>query len=124
MEDGYLSGHELHVRWEGVKDLESGIESTNRAGLTTLTSSEPFVADTSPPEGGRVWNVAADSNEHVRYVTDVHVQSVHWGGYHDPHTGLAYYRVGLGTSPGADDIHALQYVGLQTSAGMNYAKSG
>lgn len=37
-------------------------QSTNGAGLTTLTSSEPFVADNSPPVIGTVWVNTSESS--------------------------------------------------------------
>ena len=48
------------------------------------------------------------------YSTDVGRYPVHWTGFQDPHSGLAYFRVGLGSSAGQVDIHPFRYVGLKT----------
>ncbi|KAK7496778.1 hypothetical protein BaRGS_00011987, partial [Batillaria attramentaria] len=91
------------------------LKAINGAGLTTLTSSEPFIMDSSPPGPGRVWNSALNTSDHGTYSSDVGVYRVYWAGFSDPHSGLDYYRVGLGSQPGHTDIHPFVYVGLQTS---------
>ncbi|KAK7493722.1 hypothetical protein BaRGS_00015051, partial [Batillaria attramentaria] len=78
----YVSGGELPIRWEGVEDNESGIESIE---------------------------------DHKSYSTDVGVYRVYWSGFSDPHSGLDYHRVGLGSEPGQTDVLPFVYVGLQTS---------
>ena len=50
----------------------------------------------------------------LAYSTDVGRYPVHWAGFQDPHSGLAYFRVGLGSSAGQVDIHPFRYVGLKT----------
>ncbi|KAK7493733.1 hypothetical protein BaRGS_00015062 [Batillaria attramentaria] len=91
------------------------LKVTNRAGLTALASSEPFVVDSSPPDQGFVLNKAANSSDHGAYSTEVGVYRVYWSGFSDPHSGLHYYRVGLGSKPEQTDVHPFIYVGLQTS---------
>lgn len=39
--------------------------------------------------------------------------SSHWEAFGDPHSGIAFYRVGLGTNPGQFDIHTKIEVGLR-----------
>ncbi|KAK7493717.1 hypothetical protein BaRGS_00015046, partial [Batillaria attramentaria] len=158
-QERFVPGHELPIRWEGVEDLESGIDTievaivseegqeevipferchgdsalltqtsrlvdghsyvallklTNKAGMSTLVQSEPFIIDSTPPGPGTVWNSASNSTDHRAYSTEVGVYRVHWSGFNDPHSGLHYYRVGLGSQPGQTDVHPLTYVGLQT----------
>ena len=48
------------------------------------------------------------------YSQDVGRYPVQWSRFTDPHSGLAYFRLGLGSSPAAVDIHPYVYVGLQT----------
>ena len=50
----------------------------------------------------------------MSYLTDQDAYSVQWSGFHDPHSDVAFYRVGLGTSAGADNVVAFHYVGLRT----------
>jgi hypothetical protein len=49
------------------------------------------------------------------YITQVGVLSVEWAGFEDSHSGVQYYTVGVGTSPGDTDVIPSVYVGLQTS---------
>ena len=37
-----------------------------------------------------------------------------WAGFTDPHSGLDYFRVALGSSPGLSDVVSFVYVGKQT----------
>ena len=48
------------------------------------------------------------------YSTEVDVISAKWAGFSDPHSGLDYFRVGLGSSPGLSDIVPFVHVGRQT----------
>ena len=43
----------------------------------------------------------------LAYNTDVRRYHVHWTGFEDPHLGLAYFRVGVGSSAGQVDIHPI-----------------
>ena len=42
------------------------------------------------------------------------VVSVKWVGFNDPHSGLDYFRVALGSSPELSDVVSFVYVGKQT----------
>ena len=48
------------------------------------------------------------------YSTEVGVLSARWAGFADPHSGLDYFRVGLGSSPGDTDVVPFVFVGRQT----------
>lgn len=37
----------------------------------------------------------------------------HWHAFHDPHSRISYYRVGLGTEPMKSDVLQMVNVGLQ-----------
>ncbi|KAL8573303.1 hypothetical protein ACOMHN_032765 [Nucella lapillus] len=91
------------------------LKATNKAGLTTVQSSAPFVVDSSPPSPGHVWHTGSNTTITGGYSTEVGVYGVRWRGYLDPHSGLDYYRVGLGSSPGQTDVVPFVYVGRQTS---------
>ncbi|KAK7483107.1 hypothetical protein BaRGS_00025675, partial [Batillaria attramentaria] len=91
------------------------LKVVNGAGHTTLTPSEPFIFDSSPPGAGHVWNSDVNSSNHRAFSSEVGVYRVHWAGFSDPHSGLHYYRVGLGSQPRHTDVHPFVYVGLQTS---------
>ena len=48
----------------------------------------------------------------VDFQSDVHCIWGHWKGFTDPHSDIAYYRVGLGTTSLTDDVEPLINVGL------------
>lgn len=52
--------------------------------------------------------------EHRCYSQDVGEYPVYWSGFRDLQSGLAYFRVGLGSQPNETDIQPFVYVGLQT----------
>ncbi|KAK7473968.1 hypothetical protein BaRGS_00034797 [Batillaria attramentaria] len=91
------------------------LKVTNGAGLVTLAQSEPFIVDSSPPDPGAVFNSAPNTSDHKSYSTEVGVYRVYWTGFTDPHSGLDYYRVGLGSQPSQTDIEPFVYVGLLTT---------
>ena len=49
----------------------------------------------------------------VDFQSNVHFIWGHWKGFTDPHSDIAYYRVGLGATPLNDDIEPLINVGLR-----------
>ena len=59
----------------------------------------------------------------MSYLTDQDTHSVQWSGFHDPHSDVAFYRAGLGTSAGADNVVAFHYVGLRTGTYFSLAFS-
>ncbi|XP_076453311.1 uncharacterized protein LOC143288575 [Babylonia areolata] len=91
------------------------LKVTNKAGLTTVRSSAPFVIDSSPPSPGRLWHSGSGTAIVGGYSRHVGVYSVKWAGFTDPHSGVDYYRLGLGSIPGLDDVAPFVYVGRQTS---------
>jgi hypothetical protein len=38
--------------------------------------------------------------------------NVHWDGFSDPHSGIAFYRAALGTEPFSENIEPFMNVGL------------
>lgn len=49
----------------------------------------------------------------VDFQTETNYIGGHWKGFVDPHSGIAYYRVGLGTSPFTVNTEPLINVGLR-----------
>ncbi|XP_070204014.1 uncharacterized protein [Littorina saxatilis] len=91
------------------------LKVTNRAGLVTLKSSAPFVVDSSPPSPGHVWHSGSNTSTPSGYSREVGVLSVKWAGFTDPHSGLDYFRIGLGSAPNVTDVVPFVYVGKQTA---------
>ncbi|KAK7092487.1 uncharacterized protein [Littorina saxatilis] len=91
------------------------LKATNRAGLSSMTSSQPFVIDSSPPGPGVVRNSGTNTSVQSSYSREVGMYPVSWTGFDDPHSGLAYFRVGLGSAAKGVDINPYVYVGLQNS---------
>lgn len=53
------------------------------------------------------------------YSTEVGVFSVKWAGFSDPHSGLDYFMIGLGSATNDTDIVPYVYVGKQTGKDEN-----
>jgi len=48
------------------------------------------------------------------YSREVGVVRGRWTGFTDPHSGLDYFRAGLGSSPGLTDVVPFVYMGRRT----------
>ncbi|XP_061173567.1 uncharacterized protein LOC133182736 [Saccostrea echinata] len=84
---------------------------TNNAGLSTLVSSLAFVIDSSPPHEGFV----VDGNEtgiDIDFQRNITHICSRWDGFHDPHTELAYYEIGIGTTRDTNDVFPATSIGL------------
>ncbi|XP_025099990.1 uncharacterized protein LOC112567511 [Pomacea canaliculata] len=90
------------------------VKSTNGAGLFTLTSSKPFVVDSSPPGPGMVWSSERSSSEHRSYSQDIGQYPVYWSGFHDPES--AWPSLGLDSALNLLKLTSslFVYVGLRT----------
>ncbi|KAJ8302438.1 hypothetical protein KUTeg_018834, partial [Tegillarca granosa] len=102
----------------------------NGAGLTTTVASQPFVLDDSPPVTGKIYQgtiskkgqkfsktiafrALAGKKENKNYQVNTTTIQCHWHAFHDPHSGIRYYRVGLGTEPMKPGVLEMVNVGLQ-----------
>ncbi|XP_071084119.1 uncharacterized protein [Haliotis cracherodii] len=92
-----IDGHSYFISLKGY----------NGAGLYTLTSSRPLVADTVPPSAGHVYDgvqsAASHGNKDKDYITSVSEMGAYWEGFVDPHSPIAVYKVKVGTCAGCDD---------------------
>ncbi|KAK3589123.1 hypothetical protein CHS0354_017089 [Potamilus streckersoni] len=85
----------------------------NRAGLVREAVSDAFLVDSSPPEGGVVRDGSINQTADLNYDTETRRISCHWSDFQDPHSGIAYYKVGLGTQRGSINIAPLVDVRLR-----------
>ncbi|XP_063447914.1 uncharacterized protein LOC134727462 [Mytilus trossulus] len=96
------------------------VKATNGAGLYSLSVSAPFLVDSTGPLKGQVMDISPDNMQGETDVTDIDYQrnttsiSCKWRGFHDPHSQIDSYHVGLGLAAGNDDIEPLTNVGLKT----------
>ncbi|XP_078621331.1 uncharacterized protein LOC144887808 [Branchiostoma floridae x Branchiostoma japonicum] len=103
-----LEGHTYYVT----------IMSENGAGLVSTAISHGFVAETSPPEAGFVYDgPLTDPADDLDYQTDKTTISAHWGKFHDPHTDIVSYTWRVGTCPMCRDI--LEEVDLGKKSDMS-----
>ncbi|KAK3589130.1 hypothetical protein CHS0354_017096 [Potamilus streckersoni] len=109
-----------HEEFSGEKRLIDGhryfatVKVFNRAGLMVQASSDAFLVDTSPPEGGVVSDGNYSQAVDVDFDRELDQISSHWYGFHDPHSGIAYYKIGIGTQKGIYDVEPLVDVHLRT----------
>jgi hypothetical protein len=52
------------------------------------------------------------SQKEEDYQYDITEINVHWNGFSDPHSGIAFYRAALGTKPFSENIKPFVNVGL------------
>ena len=59
----------------------------------------------------------------IDYQTETNSMTSSWFGFHDSHSYIARYKVGLGVSPGDDDLQMLVYshVSSQMCIGLTVA---
>ncbi|XP_053381950.1 uncharacterized protein LOC123539831 [Mercenaria mercenaria] len=86
----------------------------NKAGQWTTVSSDPFILDSSPPQRGVVRDGSSVQSSDVDYQNFTSSLTCHWEAFDDPHSGIQFYRVGLGTDPEQFDTYMLTEVGLRT----------
>ncbi|XP_076106390.1 uncharacterized protein LOC143075038 [Mytilus galloprovincialis] len=95
------------------------IKATNGAGLSSFSVSTPFIADSTAPVIGHVMDISHSNMQVETDITDIDYQrnttsiSCKWRGFHDPHSQIESYYVGLGLTAGNDDIESLTSVGLK-----------
>ncbi|CAH1249044.1 SCARF2 [Branchiostoma lanceolatum] len=90
----------------------------NGAGLVSTAISHGYVAETSPPEVGFVYDgPPTDPPNDLDYQTDKTTISAHWGGFHDPHTDIISYKWRVGTCPLCRDV--LEEVDLGIKSDMS-----
>ncbi|XP_035661568.1 uncharacterized protein LOC118405866 [Branchiostoma floridae] len=100
-----LEGHTYYVT----------IMAENGAGLVSTAISHGFVAETSPPEAGFVYDgPLTDPADDLDYQTDKTTISAHWGKFHDPHTDIVSYTWRVGTCPMCRDILEEVDLGMKT----------
>ncbi|XP_062573120.1 uncharacterized protein LOC134235054 [Saccostrea cucullata] len=98
--DSIIDGYEYYIH----------LLVTNNAGLSTTSHSHPFLVDSSPPSGGFVKD--GDSQVEVDFQLNTTYICASWDGFHDIHTKLSYYEVGLAISNQEDENFPFTSVGL------------
>ncbi|KAL4218491.1 hypothetical protein ACF0H5_023225 [Mactra antiquata] len=118
----YLTSNEMTVRFAGFIDDHSGI-SHYRLGV----GSQPFTTDVMSLFDcydnsfsldftnlnlidGHDYFVSVKKD--VDFQADLNTIFGHWKGFTDIHSGLEYYKVGLGTKPYLDNVFAKVDIGL------------
>ncbi|XP_069134809.1 uncharacterized protein [Argopecten irradians] len=104
-----------------LSELQDGTEYfiiifvTNKAGLSTLASSDSFVFDRSAPAPGTVRDGVNVEKPDIDFQSDTTHAGCHWSGFSDPHSGQLHYTAGLGTQPSEDDVRTMTSTGTQTA---------
>lgn len=96
------------------------VRATDGAGLSVSASSNGVLVDATPPVAGTVNDgPAAD----LGVIPSSGLVEANWSGFADPESGIVDYSWAIGTSPGAEDIQPLAFVGNATSASGVFALS-
>ena len=93
----------------------------NSVGLTSISSSLGYILDSSPPQGGIVYDGPQPSqgNFDLDYTSELTTLSAHWEGtFSDPHTGIVEYFWAIGSCPGCTELQAWNSVGIATGKAL------
>ncbi|XP_061196785.1 uncharacterized protein LOC133205060 [Saccostrea echinata] len=85
---------------------------SNRAGLSTELESNTIFMDNSPPTVGTVFD-GKEIGKDVDFQTETMSISASWDYFSDPHSDIAFYRVGLGTTKTTTDVFEITNVGMK-----------
>ncbi|XP_053376618.1 uncharacterized protein LOC123534121 [Mercenaria mercenaria] len=84
----------------------------NRAGLGSPFATLEMIVDRSSPTGGHVIEGHWTEEKDIDFQQELSHIHGYWKGFTDAHSGILYYRVGLGTEPYMDDAEPMMEVGL------------
>ncbi len=91
------------------------IKIINGAGLKKTIGTDGILIDMTPPTVASLYIKDGEGGKDKNFSNKHYTFSAHWEqAFTDPESGIAEYRVGLGTKPGLVDIKAFTSVGLQT----------
>ncbi|KAJ7365984.1 hypothetical protein OS493_002726 [Desmophyllum pertusum] len=92
------------------------IKIINGPGLKKTISSDGILIDITPPTVAPLYIKDGERGKDKNFSSEHFTFSAHWEqAFADAESGLAEYRVGLGTIPGLADIKAFETVGSQTN---------
>ncbi|CAG2202818.1 unnamed protein product [Mytilus edulis] len=106
-------------RWIDGHQYYAIVKATNGAGLYSFSVSTPFLVDSTAPLKGHVIDISPANMQVQTDAIDIDYQrnttsiSCKWRGFHDPHSKIESYHVGLGLTAANDDIEPLTNVGLR-----------
>ncbi|KAJ8312052.1 hypothetical protein KUTeg_009425 [Tegillarca granosa] len=89
------------------------LKVTNKAGLITVSTSERFYIDSTPPQNPIVIDGLSGSQYDLDYQTESTALYAHWTECFDPHSIIMYYRAGVGSKPNTTDVIPFVFIGLQ-----------
>ena len=92
------------------------IKIINGIDLKKTISSDGILIDKTPPTVAALYIKDGDRGKDKNFTNDRFTFSAHWKqAFADSESGLAEYRVGLGTAPGLANIRTFHTVGSQTN---------
>ncbi|XP_069133969.1 uncharacterized protein [Argopecten irradians] len=120
-ENNVLEFHEGHAYYISVK-------AYNEAGLYSQASSWAVTVDLTPPITGHVYDGNPDDHPPNQLDRDFQIERTYlaafWEGFHDAHSNIAEYFVGIGTCPGCQDVLEMQAVGITNQFNLSMKHLG
>ncbi|VDI12754.1 Hypothetical predicted protein [Mytilus galloprovincialis] len=119
----FVKTHQISVQWFGFEDKESGIvqfeigigSTNNSADIVPFHETNMFAEineDSRLTDGHQYYAIVKTDIDYQRNTTSI---SCKWRGFHDPHSQIESYYVGLGLTAGNDDIESLTNIGLRNA---------
>lgn len=105
--------------FSATESVQLSLLATNKAGLSVRVFSPVVSIDITPPDAG---NVVEESDIAGEAAGDIECQLsrtqifTHWTAWVDDESGIDRYEVGVGSSPGLDDIKGFTDVGKDLAA--------
>ncbi len=90
----------------------STVRAWNPSGLSTTSTSDGVMVDTTPPVAGYVND---GTGTDLGYQASTTSLSANWDSFVDPESGIVDYEWAIGTTPGAQDVQAFLSMGIVTT---------
>lgn len=90
---------------------------SNKANLTSTSISETFIVDSSSPVPGKVI-ISENLKKHKRFQSNTESITTTWEEFRDEQSPITQYEVGVGTSPGHDNVALFKSVGLRNKISL------
>ena len=105
------SGKAAYLSLTSYMTYYISVRAYNKAGLYITRYSEGLIVDNSPPVAGFVQD--GQGVVDIEWLTVAKGIGAKWGGFHDPHSAITYYRWAVGTNPKGSQV--MDYTRVQTS---------
>ena len=118
-EDGVMFARFSNITIQPKVRYHVTVKIINGADLKKTITSDGILIDITPPTAAAQYIMDGFEGKDTNFTQERFTFSAHWEqAFADAESGLAEYRVALGTKPGLGDIQNFETVGVQTSVNI------